>query len=974
MDKIIRILIVEDLPTDAKLAEREITKEIKSVEFQVVDTREGYLSALNKFHPDIIISDYRLPQFDGLSALNLALEHTPLTPLIMLTGSLNEDTAVSCMKAGASDYVIKEHIKRLGPAVLHALDEKQIRTERQKAQIALRESEERFRSVYENATIGLYRTTPDGKILMANPAAVRMLGFDSFEDIARINLETGSIRPKDQREIFKKILDEQGTIEGFESTWIKKNGSPIYVRESARAIRDEDGNVIYYDGSFEDITAAKLADERVRHEAARAATLLRTAARLNASLDLHQALTAVCEETAKALDISIVNIFLYNPDTQLFSSAMAAGMSDEEYLSLPQFPRKMLDILNLKKQPILVFPNFDFLAKTLVLTGIEKRDYRSVAIALIQYGETIIGTLSIGSIGKSREYSADDLALLSGIADQAAMAITNARLFTQQNQAEALYRTRSEELEALFTLSTRLREAQTSDAMMAVMITEMGRIINSTGGAVLLLDEEKQCFSFVVAEGDFSNEIGNSFSVNEGGSGQVLRTRQPFVTDDYSSNPHRVLSLKTITNVGPMAIVPLQSENDFLGVFISSRQNGPDVPPFSEGETRLLSAMAEIAGNAIRRARLFDDVQRHLRHTQALHDIQLTVASSFDLKVTLNVFLEHTLTQLDVDAAAVFLLDPHTLTLEFTAGRGFRTYNIDRSRRRIDEGYAMRAALERKTISILDLNQEPGDLAQSPFIINEGFVSFFGVPFIAKGQVKGVLEVYSRTPLHPDSEWMAFLETLAGQVAIAIDNLALFKDLHSSNAQLTMAYDATIQGLSRALDLRDKETEGHTQRVVELTVRLARAFGMMESELVHVRRGALLHDMGKMGIPDSILLKPSALTEDEWKIMRLHPQYAYDMFSPIEYLRPALDIPFYHHEKWDGTGYPEGLKGDEIPLSARLFAIVDVWDALTSERPYRPAWSKEKALAHIREQSGKHFDPRAVDMFFALLQLQDEIF
>ncbi len=973
MDKTIRILIVEDLPTDAKLAEREINKEIKSCEFHVVDTREGYLAALDTFHPDIIISDYRLPHFDGLSALNLALEYAPLTPLIMLTGSLNEDTAVACMKAGASDYVIKEHIKRLGQAVLRALDEKQVRKERRQGEIALRESEERFRSLYENATIGIYRTTPDGQILMANPAAVRMLGYDSFDELMQLNLEDGDIESTTQRAEFREKIEKEGVVTGLENTWYKKNGELMFIRESARAIRDETGKVLYYDGAFEDITGAKLADERVRHEAARAETLVRTAARLNASLDLQDALTAVCEETAKALEVQIVNIFLYDPETDLVSSAMAVGMPAEEYLSLPKFPFSVLKSYTEKRSLITVADSRE-LAKQLNLEGLVERDYRSLAIALIQFGDQIIGALSVASVGHVRDYSMDDLALLAGIADQAAMAISNARLFTQQKQAEALYRTRSEELEALFTLSTRLREAQTSEAMMSVMLSEMRRVINSDGGAILLLDEEKQCFTITHAEGNFLPEIGHTFPSNEGGSGQVLRTRQPFVTIDYSSEPIRVLSLPHIADSGPMAIVPLQSENEFLGVFIASRVKAPNVPPFSAGETQLLSAMAEMAGNAIRRAWLFDDVQRHLRHTQALHDIQLTVASSFDLKVTLNVFLEHTLAQLEVDAAAVFLLDPHTLTLEYAAGRGFRTYNVERTRRRIDEGYALRAALERKTICIPDLSQEAGDMAQSPFISNEGFISFFGVPFIAKGQVKGVLEVYSRAPLHPDSEWLAFLETLAGQVAIAIDNLALFKDLHSSNTQLTLAYDATIQGLSRALDLRDKETEGHTQRVAEMTVRLARAFGMMDNELVHVRRGALLHDMGKMGIPDSILLKPSALTVEEWKTMHLHPQYAYEMFSPIEYLRPALDIPYYHHEKWDGSGYPEGLKGDEIPLAARLFAIVDVWDALTSERPYRPPWSKEKALAYIKEQSGKHFDPRAVDMFFTLLQLQDEIF
>lgn len=295
MDDAIRILLVEDLPTDAKLAQREISKDLKSCEFQVVETREGYLSALEKFQPDIIVSDYRLPQFDGLSALKLALERTPLTPLIMLTGSLNEDTAVSCMKAGASDYVIKEHIKRLGPAILRALEEKQVRIERQQAEMALRESEERFRSVYENATIGIYRTTPDGKILMANPAAVRMLGYESFDELAKQNLEDSRLQTVAQRVKIREELEKEGIAQGMEIVLYKKDGSPIYVRENARAIRDETGKIIYYDGTLEDITAAKLADDRIRHEAARAATLLRIASRLNASLDLQESLIAICE-------------------------------------------------------------------------------------------------------------------------------------------------------------------------------------------------------------------------------------------------------------------------------------------------------------------------------------------------------------------------------------------------------------------------------------------------------------------------------------------------------------------------------------------------------------------------------------------------------------------------------------------------------------------------------------------------------
>jgi putative two-component system response regulator len=188
--------------------------------------------------------------------------------------------------------------------------------------------------------------------------------------------------------------------------------------------------------------------------------------------------------------------------------------------------------------------------------------------------------------------------------------------------------------------------------------------------------------------------------------------------------------------------------------------------------------------------------------------------------------------------------------------------------------------------------------------------------------------------------------------------------LREANAQLLNAYEATIDGLSHALDLRDRETEGHSRRVTELTIKLAKTLNMSDDEITHIRRGALLHDMGKIGVPDSILHKPDTLTGEEWIIMRKHPQFAYDMLSPIEYLRPALEIPYSHHERWDGSGYPRGLKGEEIPMSARLFAIADVWDALTSDRPYRPAWSQEEARIYIREQSGKQFDPQVVQLFF----------
>jgi putative nucleotidyltransferase with HDIG domain len=299
--------------------------------------------------------------------------------------------------------------------------------------------------------------------------------------------------------------------------------------------------------------------------------------------------------------------------------------------------------------------------------------------------------------------------------------------------------------------------------------------------------------------------------------------------------------------------------------------------------------------------------------------------------------------------------------LEFAAGNGFHTKDIKTSRLRLGEGLPGQAAMDRRILHIPNL-AEADDLVRKYFL-DEGFVSYQAAPLIAKGQLQGVLEIFNRRPIVANDEQTGFLETLATQAAIAIDNSQLFSNLQRSNFELEMAYDATIEGWSRALELRDQETEGHTLRVTDMTLRLAQAMGVRNSELIHIRRGALLHDIGKMGVPDRILLKPGKLIGDEWEIMKQHTVYAFEMLWPIEFLRPSIDIPHCHHERWDGTGYPRQLKGEQIPMSARVFAVADVWDALTSDRPYRKAWTEEKAFDYITSNAGEHFDPHVVDKF-----------
>ncbi len=407
-------------------------------------------------------------------------------------------------------------------------------------------------------------------------------------------------------------------------------------------------------------------------------------------------------------------------------------------------------------------------------------------------------------------------------------------------------------------------------------------------------------------------------------------------------------------------------------VAINYQLNVPDGEHWFEA--RLVPAdgyqIVTILRDITERIQTSERIQRQSRQLSAIQSIDAAITASFDLNVTLSVILRQVINQLGVDAADVLLLNQNTHMLEFAAGQGFRTSAQLHTSLMIGQGYAGQAVLKRHTVTIHDLPNQQADPLHGPNFVQEGFNSYHAVPLIAKGQVTGVLEIFQRKSLKTSEEWLEFLNTLAGQAAIAIDSASLFQDLQRANAELTLAYDAAIEGWSQVLEISGRESAEHIHRVVKLTVEMSRLMGITDKELVHIRRGALLHDIGEVGIPEYILHKVEPLTNEEWNIIRQHPQLAFQLLSPLDYLASALDIPHHHHEKWDGSGYPDGLKGDQIPLAARIFSVVDVYDALTSPRPYRQAKTYQEALAYIRQHADQHFDPAVVSIFLQRMNKQ----
>ncbi len=577
---------------------------------------------------------------------------------------------------------------------------------------------------------------------------------------------------------------------------------------------------------------------------------------------------------------------------------------------------------------------------------------RSELVVPLHIGERVIGAINAESTHLDAFTEADQR-LLTTLAGQLATAI-------DQLRAEAAERQRSHELAAVARVSSALRGAPTRANMLPVILDQLLELLKAESAALAMRDPVSGETVIEVTRGTITlGADGLRLPASVGIAGQVIAAGQPYLSSNLQADS-RFAPPDLLNDRRAAACIPLATQEQIIGALWVTREND-----FGSEEVRLLTAIADMTANALYRAALHEQTEQRLQRLTALRAIDSAISSSLDLHVTLNVVLDQITTQLHLDAADVLLLNPHTKMLEYAAGRGFRSPGITHTR--LGEGNAGRAALERRIVHIANLPEaKPFGQRTKLLSSDEAFIMYYAAPLIAKSEVKGVLEIFHRARLKPDAEWLGFLEALATQAAIAIDNAELFDRLQRSNAELALAYDATIEGWSRALDLRDKETEGHTQRVTEMTLRLARAMGIGDAELMHIRWGALLHDIGKMGIPDSILLKPGPLTDAEWAIMRLHPRYADQMLAPIAYLHPALDIPYCHHEKWDGTGYPRGLMGEKIPLAARIFAVVDEWDALCSDRPYRKAWPEEKVREHIRSLAGTHFDPQIVDRFLKL--------
>ena len=825
----------------------------------------------------------------------------------------------------------------------------------EQAEERLRASEGKFRFIAENTSDGIIVFSADSKVQYVSPAYLKQLGYRENEqpvwgadEIYRL------IHPEDRDAVFSKIFTAIGEkASGILYTYrvMNRDGHYIWREDNAFFSYASSGE---YEGSTvvcRDITERKRAEEQMQHRVIELETLNRVSLAMRKNSGLTEMLEIVLDGTLEILNTSHGSIELFNQTSGKLERTVRRGWFTQ-IEDPPQGKGEGISGRVFTTAEIYISSDFASDPETWADIRCKIPSGWGGACLPIRAAQQTLGVLTV-SVEGERRIDSDELHLMSILAEMTGAALQRMQLYIETERL-------AEEFRALYETSNSIAAENDLYSLLQIIIERARKLLKTASSGIYLYLEQSNELMLAVETASYL-PVGTHLKLGEGVAGRVAQTRQPLRIDDYSTWEGR--SPQYIENlIRAVLEVPLLYKGELVGV-LAVDETGKSERKFSDADERLLSLFASQAAGAIHSSRLFEETVHRLERLQALRVVDQSISSSLDLSLTLDIILKQTISQLNVDAADIVLLNSSRNGLELVAGRGFRTLVLESID--LNASFAMRAIQEPQLMLAVDF--ESDTLRSNEQFLNlwkeEGFICYWCVSLIVKGEVKGVLEVYRRKKFAPDNEWIEFLEALAGQAAIAINGSQLFENLQRANLDLSQAYEATIEGWSRAMDLRDHETEGHTLRVTDLTMKLARAMNVSESQLDAIRHGSLLHDIGKIGVPDAILLKEGNLAEEEWVIMRKHPQLAREMLLPIAYLREALDIPYCHHEKWDGSGYPQGLKGEQIPLAARVFAVIDVWDALTNDRPYRKKWTIQETRQYILAQSGKQFDPQAVQVF-----------
>ena len=822
---------------------------------------------------------------------------------------------------------------------------------------ALEESEFRYRHLVESIPVGIYRTTPDGRILDVNPALVQMLGYPDRETLLETN--TGQkYQVVGDRQRWQAEIEKTGVLRGFETCWLRFDGTPIWIRENARIIRDDQGKVLYYEGAVEDITDHKRAEQQIIKNAAHAEVRARLTSLLIGQHELEIVLKTVCRETIRALHVPASCVYLRDKRLPFFRFAIGSGIPQEDQERLPIIPCNLVESLD-QDQGVIIIPDITKVPGAPGTDILSELGCRTLLIAPLILDEQWIGLLAISTVGDVKTFNREELDLFGALASQAIQAIGTAQVIEAANE-------RAAKLALLYDAGLALNSLLKPRDQLQFLFKVALETLQTDRAEFYRFDPKQKTVTFELGVG-YTPEILHKMRRvthsmdDEWPVAWVIQNQVPTNISDVSQNDHTKHLDPSVRSGLWVPVERHRQTKGVLGIFSTS------LNAFTKEDERLLLLFANLAAVAMENSSLIAETRFRVHQLNILHEIDVAAAGIFDLEAILEIIVKQATRKLGIDAATILLLDPSSSNLEYAAGAGFYTDTLQHTSLPLGEGYAGIAGLERKIITIPDLRNRHTDHLRSPKFTSEGFVTYYAFPLVCKGQLKGVLEIFFRSLQEKERSWLDFISSLANQAAITIDRAGLFTGLQKANSEIRRTFTEMLEVWARAMDLRDPESSGHTQRVADMATVLAHHMGIKVEDLEPIYQGALLHDIGLIGVPDAILQKPGPLSAEEQEKIREHPLLAYELLHSTDIVRQALDIPYCHHEKWDGSGYPRGLKYELIPFPARIFSIVDVWDSLTSDRPYRKAWTYDQAIAYIRQQAGISFDPAIAEVFLRLI-------
>ena len=524
---------------------------------------------------------------------------------------------------------------------------------------------------------------------------------------------------------------------------------------------------------------------------------------------------------------------------------------------------------------------------------------------------------------------------------------------------------REMQMQSIISIGEILRNTTNQKDYLNTIIQRIGEIYQVNKVAIMLTSDRTSIVKLEAALGPWETFIGKEEEIRNCVSYTAIQENR-IVTYDIDQDEAEICQAFKELSSRYIGFVPLATKRKISGLVVVSKQH-----PFYPHELEAFKAIADIVASALERSNLIIKTENQLRRMESLHTIDQAITSVFEIKVVSKIILDQVRKELDADAADILILNPALNTLEYIGADGFLDRFIQNSKVPLTTSVAGKILLENKGYAISNLKENPLWFIRENMQM-ENFNAYFAKPIISKGVVVGVMEIFFKKPYYPDEEWNTFFESLTAQTAVAYDSYRKYTDLQKVQQNMASSFRSTLETWSRSLELNEGESHGHIRRVTNGTIRLAREMGVAEEELPNIERGALLHDIGKIGIVDHILLKKGELTDEEWTEIRRHPQIARDLLHNVKLLDEAMDIPYSHHENWDGSGYPQGLRGEEIPLAARVFSVVETYDALLSERPFRKPWTKDDTIQYLIQQKGKKFDPDVVDKFLGLIHYEIE--